>query len=126
MDTKREQIRKLVFEAAAQLDAGEHWMKNTIILANGVSLQLEGGLDESVDNVIGEVFELVGGDEELRQFMISEIEMHANAGNYGERRKERLGWKPGMTVGTPDVPEDVVAEYEGVIFQCDGCGAGTE
>lgn len=126
MDTKREQIRKLVFEAAAQMDASEQWMKNTIILANGASLQLESEIDESVDNAIIEVFELVDGDEELRQFMISEVQMHANASNYGERRKERLGWKPGMTVGTPDVPEDVVAEYEGVTFHCEGCGTGEE
>lgn len=125
MDTKREQIRSKVFEVAAMMDAGEYWMRNTVILANGASVALE-NQDLAVDasDAIDEIFELVGDDEELRRFMISELDMHASAGKYDERRKELLGWKPGMTIGTPDVPEDVVAEYEGVIFECGHCGAG--
>lgn len=124
MDTKREQIRSKVFETAALLDADEHWFCNTVILENGASVQLEGNLNERAGVLIDEIFEIVGDDEELRMFMIGELDMHAKAGNYDERRKERLGWKPGMTMGTPDVPEEVVAEYEGVIFECGHCGAG--
>ncbi len=127
MNEKREQIRSKVFEASALMDAEERWMTNTIILADGASLAVDGGKldnedDGPIETLLNEAFELAGESNELYQFLVNEITMQGDAGNYGERRKERLGWKPGMTIGTPDIPQEKVDEYIGVTFHCPNCG----
>ena len=118
---KRELIRSKIFEAAARQDADGAWMKQHVILADGSHIGL-GALEyNAIDELIEEIFEVVGDDKELRAFMFSELEMHSKAGDYKQRREEALGWKPGMTVGSPDVPQETVDEYVGVSFRCEQC-----
>jgi len=102
----------------------DDWMKNTIILEDGAHLSLcdKSSIDDESSALINEIFDLVDGDQELRRLMYEELEAHADEGDYRKRREEALGWKPGMTVGTPDVPQEVVDEYIGKTFSCPKCG----
>ena len=118
---KRELIRSKIFEAAARQDADGAWMKQHVILADGTHLGLGANQYNDLDDLIEEIFGVVGDDKELREFVFNELEMHAKEGDYKRRREEALGWKPGMTVGSPDVPQETVDEYVGVSFRCERC-----
>ena len=118
---KRELIRSKIFEALARQEADGAWMKQHVILADGTHLGLGANQYNDLDDLIEEIFGVVGDDKELREFMFNELEMHARRGNYKRRREEALGWKPGMTVGSPDVPQETVDEYVGVSFRCERC-----
>ena len=120
----KDDIRNRVAIIAKLQHGNDSWMRNTIILENGTHLGLEdkSPMDTETDTLITELFDLVGDDAELRKFMFDETNVHSDAVDYKTMREEALGWKPGMVVGTPDVPQETVDEYIGVSFHCEnGC-----
>ena len=124
-DIKDNIRNKIAIIAESQKD-NDSWMRNTIILENGMHLGLEdkSPMDTETDALLTELFDLVGDDVELRKFMFDETDAYSGAEDYNKKREEALGWKPGMVVGTPDVPQETVDEYIGVTFRCPSCDEG--
>ena len=122
---KREQIRNKIKEAAELMRDQQTWMRNTIILKDGTHLgigEVEPDMSDELNAAINEVFELVGDDDDLRSYMLKNMDEWSGVYDYRQRREEALGWKPGMVVGTPDIPQEKVDEYIGVTFHCPNCG----
>ena len=121
---KLDAIQRKVFESWSTLDENEEWMTGTVILENGVHLALESRIyaSDELNGLVDEVFDLAGGDSLLIAYAFSQLKAF-NSCNYARRREEALGWKPGMTLGTPDVPQEVVESYVGVTFECPNCGS---
>jgi len=126
-------IQRKVFEAWSIVDSSEAWMTGTIILADGTHLALDTSQYASAEitAVVDEVFDLMRDVDDpvqkglLTSYTFSQLEMFSSCG-YAQRREELLGWKPGMTVGTPDVPPEVVDEYIGYSFKCPNCDEDEE
>lgn len=121
MSDQFELIRNKIAEVAAISDAEEIWMSNTIITEDGIHIGVEDGDSTKNDKVmqaLDELSEIISDDKELERFAIREMASYNENRDVQKMREEQLGWKPGMTIGTPDVPQEIVDKHVGVTFRC--------
>jgi len=124
MTTNRneETVRKMVEGCHARTIENGTWMRDTVILENGNHLALqESKPDEVLEELVDELFDYCRGNDALYEAMLIHGRQLADDSDFKSLREEALGWKLGMTIGTPDVPQEVVDKYIGVTYACPNC-----